>query len=70
MSIGLASYLWAKRLFNRDRRPSELASGMRSRELGISFGTADAGPLDAITDVAGVRVGRSRCSRAMTCGRA
>ena len=30
---------------------------MRSRELGISFGDADAGPLDAITDVAGVRVG-------------
>jgi D-aminopeptidase len=29
----------------------------RSRELGISFGEADAGPLDAITDVAGVRVG-------------
>jgi D-aminopeptidase len=30
---------------------------MRSRELGIRFGDADAGPLDAITDVAGVRVG-------------
>jgi D-aminopeptidase len=30
---------------------------MRSRELGISFGAAEPGPLDAITDVAGVRVG-------------
>ena len=30
---------------------------MRSRELGIRFGDAAAGPLDAITDVAGVRVG-------------
>jgi D-aminopeptidase len=29
----------------------------RSRELGIRFGDADPGPLDAITDVAGVRVG-------------
>ena len=30
---------------------------MRSRELGIRFGDAEPGPLDAITDVAGVRVG-------------
>ena len=30
---------------------------MRARELGIRFGDAAAGPLDAITDVAGVRVG-------------
>jgi D-aminopeptidase len=30
---------------------------MRSRELGIRFGDAQPGPLDAITDVAGVRVG-------------
>ena len=30
---------------------------MRSRELGIRFGDAAPGPLDAITDVAGVRVG-------------
>jgi D-aminopeptidase len=29
----------------------------RARELGIRFGDANAGPLDAITDVAGVRVG-------------
>ena len=40
------------------RRRSKLASARcASRELGISFGAADAGPLDAITDVAGVRVG-------------
>jgi D-aminopeptidase len=30
---------------------------MRSRELGIRFGDVQPGPLDAITDVAGVRVG-------------
>ena len=30
---------------------------MRSRELGIRFGDAEPGPLDAITDVAGVKVG-------------
>ena len=30
---------------------------MRSRELGIRFGDSEPGPLDAITDVAGVRVG-------------
>jgi L-aminopeptidase/D-esterase-like protein len=29
----------------------------RARELGIAVGTGTPGPLDAITDVAGVRVG-------------
>src|SRR4029453_2679723 len=33
------------------------SAAMRSRELGIRFGDAEPGPLDAITDVAGVRVG-------------
>jgi D-aminopeptidase len=29
----------------------------RARELGLRFGALEPGPLDAITDVAGVRVG-------------
>src|SRR5438132_7241612 len=32
---------------------------MRARELGVAIGSLDPGPLDAITDVAGVRVGHT-----------
>ena len=32
---------------------------MRARELGIRIGRMEPGPLDAITDVAGVRVGHT-----------
>jgi D-aminopeptidase len=42
----------------------------RARELGINVGIGTPGPLDAITDVAGVRVGSTTRSRATTCARA
>src|SRR5437899_12506251 len=32
---------------------------MRARELGVAIGSLDPGPLDAITDVGGVRVGHT-----------
>ena len=32
---------------------------MRARDLGINIGTLPTGPLNAITDVAGVRVGHT-----------
>src|SRR4028118_534042 len=37
--------------------------GMRARELGIEIGVLPSGPNDAITDVAGVRVGHSTIIR-------
>ncbi len=36
---------------------------MRARDLGLRIGTLDAGPLDAITDVPGVRVGHATIVR-------
>ena len=38
----------------------------RLREFGLTTGTLPTGPLNAITDVAGVRSGRSRSSRGRT----
>ena len=42
----------------------------RARDLGVAPGVFPPGPLDAITDVAGVRWDRPPSSRATTCGRA
>src|SRR5947209_13182197 len=36
---------------------SSLLPGVRARDLGIRIGALEPGPLDAITDVAGIRVG-------------
>jgi D-aminopeptidase len=41
----------------RGREPPATAAPMRARDLGVAPGVLPTGPLDAITDVAGVRVG-------------
>ena len=38
-------------------------TSQRARDLGIRIGTADTGPANAITDVAGVRVGHTTIVR-------
>jgi D-aminopeptidase len=47
-ALGLASALWAQ----------EPAARPRARDIGLIVGTLPPGPLDAITDVEGVRVGQ------------
>ena len=40
----------------------------RARDIGLAPGVFAPGPLNAITDVAGVRVGHTTLMRATTCG--
>jgi D-aminopeptidase len=44
-------------------RPSSGTDRRRARDLGVVIGSADTGPLNAITDVPGVRVGHSTVRR-------
>jgi D-aminopeptidase len=52
----ILAFLWALSLLAQEEKP-------RARDIGIAVGTLPTGPLNAITDVAGVRVGHTTLIR-------